>query len=366
MFSVALMGALTTGFIVPAKAAPLPAPAAVADVQVAAAAKVISTRITSQPVSRTAVQGTTYRVAAKAVGTSLKYQWQKAAPRSSKFVSIKGATRSYLDVKNVAVKASKTRYRVLVTGKKGRVYSKAATMTVRAAAKPVIKDMSMTSYPVTTSRYFVVAGTGFGDVTSVVFDGTKLKYKKVSSSLLSMTLPARSGVGLKKLTVRSASGSSSKTITLVPYLNSVQQRQFLIDVIENCEANGHPYGSKLVAYAEGFDTLQNYRISFDEAVDFRDMASGACAFTASVSRAKWADDDVKFYLARMKALGVERIENAGSDDRDGIKRSIAERTGHLNDAKAELQKVKALGGYTADMKIPTYRNPINSYGIILY
>ncbi len=122
--SVALVAGLTFAVVSPAQAATL-------------------TKITYQPKSVTWEYGSTATFSVKAKGTKLKYRWYVKKPGSSRFVAVSskvtGAHTRILKV--VATKSgNKSKYRVIVTGSRGKSTSKTATLTTVAATTKITKN----------------------------------------------------------------------------------------------------------------------------------------------------------------------------------------------------------------------------------
>lgn len=132
--TLALTGGLLTAVSAgPANAAPLPS--------AKAAAKAKKTTITTQPKSATINRygtGTSVTLKVKASGTKLKYAWQ-SRPASGSWKSIKKATKSSYKVTS-STWANGTKFRVKVSGSKGAVTSKTATLTVRQPTNTPAKD----------------------------------------------------------------------------------------------------------------------------------------------------------------------------------------------------------------------------------
>jgi hypothetical protein len=134
--------ALLAGALVFGGSTAVAAPVQASPVVQVVTAKTVKTAVTSQPKSLTAVHGSTVKLSVSARGTSLKYQWYKKAPKAKTWAKVSKATSRTLSLSKVSTTASKTQYRVLVTGRAGKVYSKAATLTVRKAYKPTVTALS--------------------------------------------------------------------------------------------------------------------------------------------------------------------------------------------------------------------------------
>jgi hypothetical protein len=98
----------------------------------------ITSNISSATISRYGTKtSTTFRV--KAAGTKLRYQWQQHSASSKKWKSIKGAKSSKYLAK-ASTWSNGTRFRVIVTGKRGKKISKTAKLTVLYPTKTPAKD----------------------------------------------------------------------------------------------------------------------------------------------------------------------------------------------------------------------------------
>src|SRR5438105_5181613 len=95
-------------------------------------AAAVAPTITTQPVNQTVTAGQTATFAVVASGTAtLNYQWQKNS------VNIAGATGASYTTPATTTSDSGSTFRVVVTNTAGTVTSRAATLTVNAAATPV-------------------------------------------------------------------------------------------------------------------------------------------------------------------------------------------------------------------------------------
>jgi len=125
----------------PAQAMPMPLPAS-SPAAVVLPTATTATKILSQPgngsTNRYGVSTSTkFRVTA--TGTKLGYQWQSRTPKAKKWTSISGATSASFTAKG-SKWPSGTKFRVIVTGKRGTVTSSAATLTVRFPSKTPAAD----------------------------------------------------------------------------------------------------------------------------------------------------------------------------------------------------------------------------------
>jgi hypothetical protein len=141
----------------------------------------LAPQITTQPKSTAVFAGATAQLTVGATGTSLNYQWQKAATGSGLFANlsnggtVSGATTAQLTIAN-ASSVNAADYRVIVSNGSGSVTSSpAATLTVRPTAATLIHRWnfnetsgSIAHDSIGTADGTLVNGTG----TSVSFNGT--------------------------------------------------------------------------------------------------------------------------------------------------------------------------------------------------
>ncbi|MBR0354690.1 MAG: leucine-rich repeat protein [Oscillospiraceae bacterium] len=124
--------------------------------------------ITTQPKSVSAYEGDSAKFTVKASGSGLSYQWQY---RTSSSGSWKNSTGADAKTKSLTVAAASFRsgyqYRCKVTNAAGTATSNAATLTVKAKVKPIIKTQ-----PESTMHY-----PGFTAVFSVTATGGGLSYQ---------------------------------------------------------------------------------------------------------------------------------------------------------------------------------------------
>ena len=126
---------------------------------------VVAPTITTQPKSQTVNAGGKVSFSVTATGTDLKYQWQYRASSTGtwKNNSCTTATFTLADVSSGGLNRNGYQYRCKVTNSAGTVTSNAATLTVKAVAKPVIttQPKSQTVAAGGTAT-FTVAATGEG------------------------------------------------------------------------------------------------------------------------------------------------------------------------------------------------------------
>ncbi len=147
------------------------------------------TKITSQPKSVTVVPGKTAKLSVKASGQSLKYQWysKKSGAKNWQKVSGKAAKKATYTVKATS-KLNKTQYRVIVTGKQGKVTSKTATLTVSAKTRITTQPKSVSVVSGKTAKFTVKAS------------GQSLKYQWYSKKSGAKNWQKVSGSAAKKAT----------------------------------------------------------------------------------------------------------------------------------------------------------------------
>src|SRR5437879_1704171 len=127
-------------------------------------AAAVAPTITTQPVNQTVTAGQTATFAVVASGTAtLNYQWQKNS------VNIAGATGASYTTPATTTSDSGSTFRVVVTNTAGTVTSSAATLTVNAAATPVIQvsPINFGNDPVGTnlSQSLIIKNTGTAILT---------------------------------------------------------------------------------------------------------------------------------------------------------------------------------------------------------
>mgnify|MGYP005983132545 CR=1 FL=1 len=164
--ALALASALTVSGLAAAPAFASPGAAsltATTTVARLATTAVAATKITAQPVSAN-IRGTaraTFRV--KASGTKLRYQWYVKAPGKTNFAAIKGATAASYTTPAQANRTFKAQYRVVVSGSRGKVTSRAVTLSVKAyAATKITAQPKAASIRGTQIATFSVKATGEG------------------------------------------------------------------------------------------------------------------------------------------------------------------------------------------------------------
>ncbi|ROS31203.1 immunoglobulin domain-containing protein [Cellulomonas sp. PhB150] len=207
-----LGGALALGLVAPANAAPVTS----AVVTHQAAAKAVTTKVTTAPRSLTVVAGkkATFKVGAK--GTKLTYQWYVSKPGKKSFAKISGAKKSSYSVKTSS-KVDGARYRVVVRGAKGTVTSKSARLVVVSKPK------------VTTNPRTVLVKTGSKATFTVKAAGHALHYQwqksvdggawatvsgKTSASIVVSTRTAFDGTDYRVVVSNKAGKVASKVATL--------------------------------------------------------------------------------------------------------------------------------------------------------
>ena len=351
-----LSAALCTGLLlgggaavaVPAQAAPV--------VQVAAAKTIAKTALTAQPKSVTAVKGSTVKLKVKARGEALKYQWYKKAPGASKW-SKTGTNSSTLTVKKAGT--NKVRYRVAITGRSGKVLSKSATVTVRSAYKPSITKLSVSKAASHKATKVTITGSRFNDVTRVYVAGKSVKFKKVSPTRIDVTAPARkAGPSLREadtedlkktgdlktsITVKSATGKSSKSFQYVDYFTEQELAEALEIFKEVQQETGTPTGAMRGIYDSAMAKLKVSGIRQSVASDQLIIAAGALVHPWSLREA----DRCASEYAKSKALyedAVKRGDTAAADrHKSDMEWADVERAWYLEMAELILKDMRAAG-----------------------
>ena len=201
-------GTLTAG-PAPAQAMTPPLPAALPAAPVLPAASV-ATKIVTQPKAATTNRygiSTKAKFSVSATGTKLRYQWQSLAPKAKKWKSITGAKSSSYTAR-ASRWANGTKFRVIVTGAKGKVTSASAKLTLRFPSKTPAAD---------AEKAFGLTGLRQGVDMSAYQYGPKKKVKV--SAVKSWTGPdgfvllrAASGAKpIKQKYVQACTGKSAKT-----------------------------------------------------------------------------------------------------------------------------------------------------------
>ena len=141
--------------------------------------------ITSQPVSRTNVAGTTATFSVTATGTAPAYQWYKGV------TLIAGATSPTLTLPNVS-SADVASYTVVLSNAAGTVTSSPATLTVNNPLQITTQPVSRTNVAGTTATFTVaVSGTTpytykwFKNATNALADGGNIS--GANSNVLTLT-----------------------------------------------------------------------------------------------------------------------------------------------------------------------------------
>jgi Glycosyl hydrolases family 25. len=124
-----------------AEAMPLPLPDSRPAPTLAPAGVTVTAIVTGPTDATTNRYGvsTSARFTVSATGTKLRYQWQVLKPKAKKWTSIKGATSAKYTAK-ASKWANGTKFRVIVTGKSGKVTSAAAKLSVRFPSKTPATD----------------------------------------------------------------------------------------------------------------------------------------------------------------------------------------------------------------------------------
>ena len=117
--------------------------------------------ISVQPVSQQATEGGSATFAVTAAGTALQYQWQNSL-NGTAWANVAGATAPTLQLQGLAVGASGTQYRVVVSNSSTTVTSGVAilTVTVASAAPAFTLQPLAASVTAPNTATFSVAATG--------------------------------------------------------------------------------------------------------------------------------------------------------------------------------------------------------------
>ncbi|WP_146755345.1 hypothetical protein [Arthrobacter sp. AQ5-05] len=195
---------------VPATASPssMTAVSSLAPAGIPVAKKTLQTRITAQPRSTTVYVADRPKFTARATGSSLRYQWQSKRP-GSKWKNVAGAAARKATYTAPAAKSSqsKTKYRVVVTGKRSKVTSSTATLTVKKWLKPRISKLSTTTIGRLEKSTITLTGTNLHRIKVGDFAGA-YSAKIVSSSSTSAKLVINGGgSGFLSLRIENPAGS---------------------------------------------------------------------------------------------------------------------------------------------------------------
>ena len=209
LLASALVAGVLAAAPAPAQAMPVLLPAARPAAPVLPAASA-TTKILTQPKAAATNRygvSTKARFSVSATGTKLRYQWQSLAPKAKKWKSITGA-KSASYTARASKWANGTKFRVIVTGTRGKVTSVSAKLTVRFPSKTPAAD---------AQKAFGLTGLRQGVDMSAYQYGPKKKVKV--SAVKSWTGPdgfvlLRAASGAKPIRqkyVQACTGKSAKT-----------------------------------------------------------------------------------------------------------------------------------------------------------
>ena len=185
---------------------------AAATLTVSAAA--VAPTITTQPVNQTVTAGQTATFAVVASGTAtLNYQWQKNR------ANIAGATAASYTTPVTATTDSGSTFAVVVTNTAGTVTSSTATLTVNAAATPVIQvsPINFGNDPVGTnlSQPLIIKNTGTATLTITQVTETGSPSFAVSGYSLPVNVTAGQQTTITSTFLPTATGPASGNISIV-------------------------------------------------------------------------------------------------------------------------------------------------------
>ncbi|WP_139006236.1 IPT/TIG domain-containing protein [Arthrobacter crystallopoietes] len=339
-----LASALLAGALIFGGSTAIAAPVQASPVVQVMAAKTVKTAVTSHPKSLTAVQGSTVKFSVSARGTSLKYQWYKKAPGAKAWSKVSRATSRTLSLSKVSTTASKTQYRVLVTGRAGKVYSKAATLTVRKAYKPTITALSTYSTITGKPRAITITGTHFHDVSRVYVDGIAVGFKKTGTTKLSITVPASWLEEKVWITVASATGKSSKAFTYFTPLSSGDRADYLFDLDWMQRNMGAPQAPVKAAYDAAVKYIKSSGAHEEAAYKQYLIASNAIDYTYLIKEA----DAASVEYGEMKVEHEKALRSGDTAAAEFFKGLMEDwtwiRDTCKEDAAKALGNIRALGG----------------------
>ncbi|MGM0928849.1 MAG: IPT/TIG domain-containing protein [Actinomycetota bacterium] len=277
-------------------------------------------------------------------GTALKYQWYRKAPKATSWKKVSGATSRILTVTKASSSASKTRYRVNVTGRKGKVVSRSATLTVREAYKPLITTLSAAGVETGKTARLTITGKNFHDITRVYIAGEPVSFRKSGTTRLTVTVPVRSYEDTTTVTVASTTGKSSKPFRYFTYLSAIDRADYLSSIDSYQRAYGAPTAPVRTAYdaarryiqspgAYAGDAYNHYRIA-GYAIDYCHYMGEAADYDLEYNKYK-----NEYYIA-VRYSDSPRIQYYKSL----MDESAASRDAYRESAALALQNIRDLGG----------------------
>src|SRR5438552_3427028 len=205
-----IAGATAASYTTPVTAGTVTSAAATLTVSAAA----VAPTITTQPVNQTVTAGQTATFAVVASGTAtLNYQWQKNR------ANIAGATAASYTTPVTATTDSGSTFAVVVTNTAGTVTSSTATLTVNAAATPVIQvsPINFGNDPVGTnlSQPLIIKNTGTATLTITQVTETGSPSFAVSGYSLPVNVTAGQQTTITSTFLPTATGPASGNISIV-------------------------------------------------------------------------------------------------------------------------------------------------------
>ncbi len=242
------------------------------------------TRISTQPKSVSVVSGKTAKFSVKASGQSLKYQWysKKSGAKKWQKISGKAAKKSTYSVK-ATTKLNKTQYRVVVTGKQGKVTSKAATLAL--VTKPKI-----TSQPRSEA-----VDLGSSTTLSVKATGPSLTYRWERYDYESDKWLAVPGATRSTLKV-SATDAEQMTMYRVKVSNAAGTVTSDEAIVVGLSSNGNAFAPETAIFAGDY----GFWVSQTKVVDIDYYESAAiahivfCYYNEDYSGLPWMDLEVEY------------------------------------------------------------------------
>ena len=227
----------------------VPASPLITHSKIPSAKKILKTRITTHPKGTVLYVGDRPKFKARATGTSLKYQWQYKRP-GSKWKNIAGTAARKATYTAPAAKfsQSKTKYRVVVTGKRGKATSAAATLTVNKWIKPKITKLSTTTIGRLEKSTVVLTGSNLHRIRVREFAGS-YSAEIVASNDTSAKLVIWGG-GSEFLSIRLENPAGSQMLQFRQHWRmNASSRSYEIDKANRLDAAYRPWPSAVNATA---------------------------------------------------------------------------------------------------------------------